>query len=206
MRAMEHVEEGDAPAKRQGKPKTRRRMTEASARNQALAYLARYAASRHRVERFLLRRLRRAEEEGRAAIGPEQIQSLLDDLSRLGLIDDEAFALTKARSLARRGLSERGIRARLADFGISADDAQAAIAALDLEVASEEARAWHYCKRRRIGPYRSHDTRADNRQRDLAALGRRGFSYDTAKAVVDAAHDPGALTHEIAPNDDREKD
>lgn len=189
MHTMEQIRGSRQKAAAPSGRKRKRQLTSRSLRNQALAYLARYAASRRRVERFLGRRLDRAEAEERAAIEREEIAALLDDLERLGLIDDQAFAETKARSLARRGLSSRAIRARLGDEGIDADTAQAALAtlALDEELGDEEARAWQYCRKRRIGPYRPSAERTANRERDMAALGRRGFSFDIARRIVDAS-------------------
>lgn len=190
MHAMEQMPPSQPKESGPKGKKPGRRLTKRALRNQALHYLARYAASRWRVERFLRRRLDRAAAEGRADIGREEIAPLLDDLARLGLIDDQAFAETKARSLARRGLSARAIAARLGEQGIEAEAAQLAIAALDADLGNEEARAWHYCKKRRLGPYRAGAERAERRQRDLAALGRRGFSYDIARRVIDAACPP----------------
>ena len=47
--------------------------------------------------------------------------------------------------------------------------------------------ALRYARRRRLGPYRvDREIATENRQRDLASLGRAGFSYDTARRVVDA--------------------
>jgi regulatory protein len=46
--------------------------------------------------------------------------------------------------------------------------------------------ALRFAKRRRLGPFRTPKERATRRERDLAALGRAGFSYEVARAVVDA--------------------
>ena len=42
-----------------------------------------------------------------------------------------------------------------------------------------------FARRRRLGPFRTAG-RAEHRDKDLAALGRVGFSYQMAKRVVDA--------------------
>ena len=49
-----------------------------------------------------------------------------------------------------------------------------------------------YARKRRIGPYRPEGERQSQADRDLAALGRRGFSYETARQVL-AAEDPCEL-------------
>jgi regulatory protein len=44
-----------------------------------------------------------------------------------------------------------------------------------------------YARRRRLGPFRRvPEERAERRQKDLAALARRGFGYGVAKQVIDA--------------------
>ena len=41
-------------------------------------------------------------------------------------------------------------------------------------------------RRRRRGPYRDKTQRSEYREKDLAALARAGFNYDTAQKVIDA--------------------
>ncbi len=171
-----------------------KRLTEKSLRNQALFYLSRYAASRQRVERLLTRRLAKAETEERSDIDATAIPSLLDDLERLGLLNDETFAMTKARSLARRGLSEAAIARRLAVEGLDRGTVEAALTGLEGALSDEVSRAWIYCRKRGLGPYRAPELRDQRRNADLAALARRGFSYETARQVIDA----DAVPEEIA--------
>ncbi|GAB5470763.1 MAG: hypothetical protein Kilf2KO_37930 [Rhodospirillales bacterium] len=174
-------------------------VTAASLRNQALAYLARYAASRAGVERFLLRRLARAEAQGRETVGATAIAPLLASLERLGLIDDRAFAITKANSLTRRGLSQRGVEAKLRVSGLDQEHIDAALASLEEAGVSELSRAWTYARRRRLGPYRPEAARAERRLRDLASLTRRGFTLEIARRVIDAADPPEQQTLEGEP-------
>jgi regulatory protein len=48
----------------------------------------------------------------------------------------------------------------------------------------EAARIW--ARKKRLGPFRQNpDERSARRERDLAALARAGFSFGTAKAVID---------------------
>jgi regulatory protein len=43
-----------------------------------------------------------------------------------------------------------------------------------------------YARRRRLGPYRPAEARAERRTKDLAALARTGFGYSVALRVIDA--------------------
>jgi regulatory protein len=71
--------------------------------------------------------------------------------------------------------------------GIGRSDIAAALAALEVEYGdSELVAAYNYARRRRLGPYRAQEARDERRERDLAALARAGFGFDTARRVVDA--------------------
>ncbi|HJS49527.1 MAG TPA: RecX family transcriptional regulator [Gaiellaceae bacterium] len=54
-------------------------------------------------------------------------------LRRTGLVDDGRFARSRAASLASRGAGDALIRARLAEAGITKDDADEALATLESE-------------------------------------------------------------------------
>jgi regulatory protein len=103
------------------------------------------------------------------------------------LLDDKAYAEAKAASLHRRGTSTRGIRGKLALKGLETDHIDAALETVDEETPgdTELAAAVAFARRRRLGPFRT-AKRAEHRDKDLAALGRVGFSYQMAKRVVDA--------------------
>jgi regulatory protein len=88
------------------------------------------------------------------------------------------------------------IRARLRAKSLPAELIEAALAeAADGDRAHELRAALRYARRRRLGPYRLQD-RAERRERDLAALGRQGFDYETARRVVDS-DDPAGLEAEL---------
>ena len=157
----------------------------------ALRYLERYAASSAHLERRLLEKVRRsAERHGTdAEAGAAFVRALIERLRRSGLLDDRRYAEGKALTLRRRGESARRIQAALAAKGIDREESRRALATADEEGASEEAdlaAARRLAQRRRLGPWRAKD-RAEHRARDLAALGRAGFSYAVARAVLDGS-------------------
>lgn len=123
----------------------------------------------------------REEEPGAFA---EAIEETVARASRAGLVDDARFTAARLATLRRRGTSTRGAGAKLAAKGVSREVIEAALAEEPAGDA-DEAAAQAYAKRRRLGPYRRPDKRAANRERDLAALARAGFSYRQAKAVID---------------------
>ncbi len=177
--------------KEHGPPKRRppRKATPQYLEKSALFYLERYATSVENLRRNLERKvLRSAQAHGTdPQAGREAIAALLARFQDAGLLDDAVYARARCQTLLRQGLSLRGIRTRLRAKGIGDADIEAALAALEEERGTLDLdAAIAYARRRRIGPYRLEELRGDNRERDLAALARRGFSYGTALQVVDA--------------------
>lgn len=164
-------------------------VTPASLEAAALFYLGRFAATRETLRRVLMRRVVRAARAGVSdAVEAERwVAALVERLARSGAVDDDVYAAGRARSLLRQGRPRRVIARALAAKGVEAESADAAIAALD-EVGPQPdlIAAIAYARRRRLGPFRPED-RAANRLRDLAAMGRAGFSGTVARQVIDAA-------------------
>ncbi|MCZ6605873.1 MAG: RecX family transcriptional regulator, partial [Alphaproteobacteria bacterium] len=82
----------------------------------ALAYLSRYASSSENLRRVLERAVRRAachHETDRAAAA-ETITGLIAKFERAGILDDNAYAEARVRSLHRGGASRAKIAAQMA--------------------------------------------------------------------------------------------
>ncbi|WP_232314851.1 regulatory protein RecX [Oceanibaculum pacificum] len=157
----------------------------------ALHYLERFATSSDNLRRVLLRKIDRAlphhpEVERGAAAG--WVDDLVARYLRAGLLDDQAYAEARAASLHRRGSSTRKIRMNLMQKGVEEETIDAALGDLAerIEGDPELTAAIALARRRRLGPYRPAAARADNRDRDLSTLARGGFSYDTARKVIEA--------------------
>jgi len=166
------------------KPVTKERLG-----NIALHYLERYASSAANLRRVLLRRVdRSARLHGTdAAEGAEWVDALVERYLRAGLINDKVYAEAVTQSLRRRGASTRMVKQKLAVKGVDAGTVDAALDATGgADDASDLKAAFAYAKRRRLGPFGPAATRQDRRQRDMAALGRAGFGYATARKVVEA--------------------
>lgn len=157
----------------------------------ALAYLDRFPASAATLRRVLMRRLRRA--AGNEAFDPARAEALvaglLSRLAEAGLIDDDRYAGALARNLLGRGVAPAMIAHRLAAKGITRDAAERIAASLIAEAAEEgrdadleAARA--LARKRRLGPWRTRAADRDRRERELAVLGRAGFSRRIARQVL----------------------
>lgn len=170
--------------RRQPKPATRKRL-----RNAALFYIDRYATSAAHLKSVLMRRVTRSArlhgtdlQEGQA-----WIDEIVEDLVARKLVDDTAFAETRAVSLHRGGASRRKIAMALRAKGVGTADIDAALHTLDDSHADAEfTAACNYARRRRFGPWRDAETRAERRDRDLAAMSRAGFGFQMAQRVIDA--------------------
>jgi regulatory protein len=172
--------------------RTARPITAKYLQNAATFYLERYASSAEGLRRILRRRVRKAEVlEAPIMDNVEQaIEAVVQKFVSAGLLDDRAFAQTKARSLHRRGMSGRLTRQRLQAAGVDGETVDKAMAGLDDELGTDPATrelqaAAAFARRRRLGPWRAKD-REENRTRDLASLARAGFAYDLARKVIDA--------------------
>lgn len=160
----------------------------------ALSYLERYASTAENLRRVLLRRVRRRLGAAGATGGARTvIDTLVARYRAARLIDDAAYAVGRARRGLARGRSLRRIAAGLAQKGVGAADAAAALAGLR-EGASDPdlAAACAFARRRHLGPFRRAPVlRSDgddaDRQRELAAFARAGFERRAAEAVLACA-------------------
>ena len=169
-------------------PRKPRKVTPESLRNAALHYLERYATSAANLRTVLQRRVRRAarfhETDEEAAAG--WIDSLVTDFEKSGLLDDATYAEGRVRAMHRQGRSLRRIRLELRSKGVDSETIEASLAQLEEDQpAPDRAAAIRFARRRRAGPFRP-TAREENRERDLAALARAGFDYETARDIVDA--------------------
>jgi regulatory protein len=158
----------------------------ASLREAALNYLARYATTEAGLRRVLLRRIDtwarqatgRDDVSERAAAAKASIAGIVARMVELGLLNDAAFAESRARGLALSGRSRRAITARLMAKGIDAERARSVLPEGD---DAELAAALILTRKRRIGPFR---TGAEDRNRELGALARAGYSRDIASRAL----------------------
>lgn len=148
-------------------------------------HLSRYGTTRAHLRRLLARRIGRAvaEHGGDEAAMLEALDRALDAAARAGLLDDQAWAESRARGLTRRGVAPRVARERLRAKGVDRATARAAVAG-SAEAPELEA-ALAYARRRHLGRFRAEAERAGWREKDLARLGRAGFSWEVARRVVE---------------------
>ncbi|NUR46183.1 MAG: regulatory protein RecX [Sphingomonas sp.] len=152
-------------------------------RELALRYVGKYATTRAKLCQYLARKLRERGWQGGAA---PDLEKLADRFAELGLIDDAAFALAKARSLGARGYGKRRLTEQLRHAGVQEEDSAQASAHADNEALEA---ALKLARRRRIGPFSSETPDPSLRQKWIAAMVRAGHGFDISKAI--SAMSPG---------------
>lgn len=141
------------------------------ARDLCLRLLTDRARTRHELEEVLL-----AEEVPQAVV-----ESVLDRLVELRLIDDAAYAESFVRSRQRAGVARRSVTRELRAKGVGNDEAEAALAAIDPE--QERETALRLASRRAA---RTPGLPLEARRRRLYGfLARRGYPADVVASVVD---------------------
>ena len=157
--------------------------------NAAIAYMGRFSTTAANLRRVLLRRVQKAEdmEPERKAELARHIDGLIEKYQAMGYLDDRTYIEGKMVSLRRAGASKRAIGMKLMIKGAAREDIATALSA---DEESDEVAAWIFARRKKLGPYRDDDIRHDFRQKDMAAMGRAGFDYQTARGVIDAVAPP----------------
>lgn len=175
------MSEESEPSKR---PRAPKKITQQRLKNIALYYLKRFDSSVDNLRRVLKKRVddyayhNPGWEKGEALAW---IEELLTDFERYGYLDDERYAEIKIKNYAAAGKSARYIAGRLKQKGI--DESSVVSVLEDIDYNPVEA-ALHLARKRKIGPFRPEEQRDACRQKDMGALLRAGFDYDTVAAVL----------------------
>lgn len=178
--------EKPAPKRKQRLP---RKITESYLENAALYYLQRFSSSSENLRLVMTRKIDKSIYHH--GTSREEGLQMLDDLIRRflssGILNDDLYAQARVYSLRRRGTSQRLIRSKLMQKGLSESTINEALAILPKETVDPElAAAKAYARRRRLGPYRTRELQEERRDKDLAAMARAGFSYAIAHKVIGA--------------------
>jgi regulatory protein len=171
--------------------------------NAAFYYLGRFNSTEANLRKVLERKIIK-----RRGVSEEHGYSLNDDEHRLiedavrkchsyGYLNDQRYAEDRAQTLLHRGKPLRQIGADLKQKGVGDDVLSAVLANLDQSAPdTDRFAAARYAKRRRFGAFKSARTEdiSDVDEKQLAAMARAGFSYETAKEILSADLD---ILHEI---------
>ena len=159
----------------------------------ALAYVGRFATTRAKLRSYLQRKVR---ERGWDGAAPD-FDSLAERFAELGYIDDEAYALSKARSLTSRGYGARRVDQSLRIAGVEEGDAGAARRHAEEDQVDA---ALRFAERRRLGPFAGEPPDRPAREKAIAAMIRAGHPFALARKILTLPHgepvDRAALAEE----------
>ena len=141
--------------------------------NKAVALLAQRARSGGEIRQKL----------ERAHYLEDTIDMVLYKLEKERLLDDEAFARDFAASCARRQMGRSRIRMELTRKGLPRDIIDRTMEELPQEEADEAA---IQLARKLLRRHNGEDARKEM-QKVLAAMARRGYSYEDSKEAIEAA-------------------
>ena len=166
-----------------------RKLTRKSLENVALNYLRRYSSSCENLRQVLLRKVKRFAQFHEVDVlqTHKWIDEILENLIIKNVLDDAYYSKIKCFSLHRGGASKTRIRKKLREKGISQEIIEQVLKLLDNDTTEPELIAAAItARRRRLGPYRDSKNRKTHRSKDLASLGRAGFSYSIANRIIDS--------------------
>ncbi len=164
-----------------------KRITATYLHNAGLYYLQRFSSSSANFRKVMMRKIDRSC-AAHADLNREECKKLLESqitrFQEAGLLNDAAYSRGMVDSLRRRGLSARMIHAKLQSKGMGREEIEKALATYD-ETASEDpeiAAALKFARRKKIGPFAKGPQEP---QKSLAAMARAGFTYETARRVLE---------------------
>jgi len=161
----------------------------------ALAYVARFATSAAKLERYLKRKLRERGWDGEAE---PDLAALVARYVKLGYVDDAAYARAKSGSLLRRGYGPRRVRQALGEAGIGEEIREQ----VRPGAGAERRAALALARKRGFGPFGPEKPDSERRQKQIAAMLRAGHPLDSAREMVDAASEAAAEEWAVEADDD----
>jgi regulatory protein len=171
-----------APKRTRGEPKP---LDAARLDELALTYVARFATSAARLERYLRRKLR---ERGWGGEREPDLPTLVGRYVELGYVDDSAYARSKSGSLLRRGYGMRRVNDALREAGIEEPIRQETRPG----PSAERRAALAMARKRGFGPFGRDAIDRERRQKQIAAMLRAGHPLDSAREMVDAPSEAAA--------------
>lgn len=168
------------------KKKEPKKITPQRLKNIALYYLKRFDSSVDNLRQVLCRRVSEYayyHPEWKKEEAFEWIESLLADFERYGYLDDARYSELKVKNYQAAGKSARYIIGKLKQKGIRESDVATILQEQGYDPYEQ---ALHFARKKKIGPFRAEDKRSAYKQKDMAALLRAGFDYDTVLMILDS--------------------
>jgi len=168
--------------------KTPRKISKSYLENAGLYYLQRYATSAANFRRVMMRKVEKSCRHHQQDAA--QFVPLVDDLVARyissGLLNDASYAQAKTATLRRQGKSKQMIHAKLQVKGLAKAAITDALEKTDTDADAEFNAALSLAKKKKLGPFRKKPlTDKKDSQKEMAAMGRAGFSFDVARRALE---------------------
>jgi regulatory protein len=160
-------------------------------RSFAFTYVEKYAPSKQQLKTYLLKKYLKASVPN---VKKQDVTNLIDivlsDLEKNKFINDKFYSDSKAKSMIQRGKSINKIRNYLFGKGINDQFIKDTVNKIEEENSDQDFfSAIKICKKKRIGPARTEDSRPLFYKKDISLLARNGFDFETSKKVMDITKD-----------------
>lgn len=180
--------------KEQSREKTKRKppkkITETYLHNSGLYYLQRFAASSGQFRTVMMRKVRKScahhkEQDEMACAG--MVDALIAKFQQSGLLNDDVYTSGSVNSLRRQGKSKKAIEGKLMTKGVGLDLIQDKLNDYDRQKnadakETELQAALTHARKKKLGPWRTKPISSP--EKELAAMARAGFSYETARKAL----------------------
>ena len=160
-------------------------------RNFAFSYIDKYAPSKQQLKTYLLKKYMKSKiSNPNKKYISDLIDLVIGDLQNEKFLNDKFYSKSKSKSLIQKGTSINKIRNYLLSKGIDNKYINETINDIKNENEDQDFfSAIKICKKKRIGPSRNESNRPLFYKKDLGILARSGFSFETAKRVMDIDKD-----------------
>ena len=163
---------------------------EAHLKSIAEQYLNRFHASESMLRSVLFRRV--AKQKHFCNVDDEVLCNLKDEINRIcvhyrkiGVLDDELFAITKAQNWFRRGYPPLVIKNRLKQKNISDVYVEIALGTLASSMQLAETVACiRFARRKLLGPFKRNDPIPGDKKKLFSKLSRAGFSSGAITTLI----------------------
>jgi regulatory protein len=165
-------------------------LEKASLENLALFYASRFAVTPAKLHSYLQRKLK---ERGLAEGFVPDLDQLVEKLTDLGVVSDQAVATMVIAGNQRRGLGASRTRQQLYHKQVAPDVAQAS---MEEQTVSPEILAIIFARKKRLGPFRDGLAADPKRiEKDIGAMVRAGHRPGTASRIIRASSLDAILEH-----------
>lgn len=180
-----------------------RKITQQYLHNAGLYYLERYSSSVENFRRVMGRKIEKScafHEDANKADHYESLDIVIDKFKTYNYLNDTAYTKTKIRSMRRQGTSKNMIILKLSQKGLERDFIADLIKEHDKDnhdpfraeqeddkYSAELAAAIKTVRKKKLGVFRKikeGDDLYHLKQKDLAAMARAGYSYQTSQKAL----------------------